>query len=133
MKQSKLFILCLLLVGVFFQPISSFAIVANLPSTTENVGLNEKKGGFFQKINQKINKFEQKVQKKALKVLQKMAPNFSDPVEKFFWGWIFGWGLGLILIMTSFFGIPFVWRLGSILMLLGSVCLIIWFIKKFIS
>lgn len=77
------------------------------------------------------------VKSKGQKLIKKLAQigGFGDPVDRWFWFWIIGWGAGLVfsIIGTAAFfsGGWILWTLSSLLWLAGSVCLIIWLIKKF--
>ncbi|MBL7775447.1 MAG: hypothetical protein JNK89_05560 [Saprospiraceae bacterium] len=69
--------------------------------------------------------------------------DFSDPVNKWMWFWIFGWAAGLVLyilavavatgsVYSGSFGFAAILATFSWLAwLFGSVCLIIWLVKKF--
>ena len=84
--------------------------------------------------NQKLIKKFAKAQKHFTKKGEKV--DFSDPVDKWMWFWIFGWGAGLVLsivatavVLSGGFGI--FWLLGSLCWLFGTVSLVIWLVKKF--
>ncbi len=97
--------------------------------------------------HQKLTKKELRQQKrmeKRLKKMQKKGIDFSDPVDKWMWYWIFGWGTALLLSIIGTFVFAGTYTLGAgfgiggILFLLsslaglfGSVSLVIWLIKKF--
>jgi hypothetical protein len=53
--------------------------------------------------------------------------DFKDPVDKWLWFWIFGWGLGIVFLFIPVFG----WILSSLFFLFGSISLIVWLVKKF--
>ena len=76
-------------------------------------------------------KNEFKMQKKASKfqrLLQKAGIDFKDPVEK--WLWI---GLLLWLIGAVMWALPNVWYLAGLVTLAGTICIIVWLVKKFTS
>jgi len=123
---------------------TSFAVVGPAaPVLDENTELNEKV------IPQEMTKKELRQQKKIKKFqkkLQKMQDkgqgvDFSDPVNKWMWFWIFGWGLALLLSIL----VPIIFLSGGtgiggavglaaaigLIGLFGTVSLIIWLIKKF--
>lgn len=97
----------------------------------------------------KLNKAELKKQKKSAKFAKKMdkmnakmakkGVDFSDPVKKWMWFWIFGWAGALVLyilaaaLFTSgvggFGGGAILSLLGSLAGLFGTVSLIIWLVK----
>ena len=88
-----------------------------------------------------------KAEKKALKFkMFKKKGNrvdFSDPVDKWMWFWIFGWAAGLLLsilaaavttgsIYSGSFGFgAILFTFAWLAWLFGSVCLIVWLVKKF--
>ena len=61
--------------------------------------------------------------------------DFQDPVNKWMWFWIFGWGAGLLLSIlgaaTLFSGGGILWILSYLCWLFGTVSLVIWLVKKF--
>lgn len=83
--------------------------------------------------------------KKELRAAKKMAKaqkqmgkedgssvDFSDPVQKWFWFWIFGWGVAILFsILAGAAGIGGLWWIGYLAGIFGTVSLIIWLIKKF--
>ena len=58
---------------------------------------------------------------------------FSDPVDKWFWIWVMGWGAGILITIISSASIAsgFLGILWFSLFIIGSISLIIWLIKKF--
>ena len=82
------------------------------------------------KLEEKINRF---LERKNISSGEAAVGLLDDPVNKWFWFWIFGWSLGLIItlisgatVTTGFLGI--LWLLGFVG---GSVALVIWLLKKF--
>ena len=85
------------------------------------------------------------IKEKVNKVVKKFAQlgGLSDPVDKWFWYWLMGWGAGLLLsiisvaaVTGSIYGGGFtIWWILGILSylawLFGTVALIVWLIKKF--
>ena len=70
------------------------------------------------------------------KLGQKLLGGLDDPVDKWFWFWVIGWGAGIILtviagatLTAGSFGV--LWALAYLAWLAGSVSLIIWLVKKF--
>ena len=70
------------------------------------------------------------------KLGQKLLGGLDDPVDKWFWFWVIGWGAGIILtviagatLTAGSFGV--LWALAYLGWLAGSVSLIIWLVKKF--
>jgi beta-lactamase regulating signal transducer with metallopeptidase domain len=79
----------------------------------------------------KAEKLQVKAQKKAAffaKLAKKI--DFKDPVEKWLWFGIFGWGASILLYILAY-AVPFLWILGALAGLFGTVCIVIWLIKKF--
>ncbi len=74
------------------------------------------------------------VQKYLAKKMTKKAIDFKDPVNKWLWFGVFGWGAGLVLWIiaagvSSGFGLIGV--LASLAWLFGTVSFVIWLVKKF--
>lgn len=74
------------------------------------------------------------VQKYLAKKMAKKAIDFKDPVNKWLWFGVFGWGAGLVLWIiaagvSSGFGLIGV--LASLAWLFGTVSFVIWLVKKF--
>jgi len=91
----------------------------------------------------RLNKLEKKLNKRG-KSLKALGIDLSDPVNKWMWYWIFGWGAALVLYIiasaiatggvysgTGFGAAILFATLGWIIGLLGTVALIIWLVKKF--
>ena len=70
---------------------------------------------------------------------QKMLGGLDDPVDKWFWFWIFGWGAAIVLAVLvpllflsgGLGGAALLTLLISLVGLFGTVSLIIWLVKKF--
>jgi hypothetical protein len=70
------------------------------------------------------------------KMGQRLLGGLDDPVDKFFWFWIIGWGAGILLTVLAAAtitggGFGVLWLLAYLAWLAGSVSLIIWLVKKF--
>lgn len=70
------------------------------------------------------------------KMGQKLLGGLDDPVDKFFWFWIIGWGAGIVLSILAAAtltggGFGVLWLLATLAYLAGSVSLIVWLVKKF--
>ncbi len=93
----------------------------------------------FEKMGDRIDKINAKRAKKG-----KAGVDFSDPVKKWMWFWIFGWAAGLLLSIVAGIiaagsvttgnisglgGAGVVWLLASLCWLFGTVSGIIWLIK----
>jgi len=59
--------------------------------------------------------------------------NIHDPVDKWFWIWVIGWGLGILITIISGATIAsgFLGILWFSFFIIGSIAMIIWLIKKF--
>jgi hypothetical protein len=79
-------------------------------------------------------KFIARFQKIVQAKFQRKHPGgISDPIDRWFWIWTIGWGLGIIMtiiaggaIASTALGI--VWLASFVI---GSVALILWLVKKF--
>lgn len=87
----------------------------------------------IKKEQRKVERIE-RIQKK----LQKYGVDFSDPVNKWMWYWIFAWGAAIVVsilawgvLSSSVGGFGILGLLSSLLWLAGTVSLVIWLVKKF--
>ena len=157
MASSKIFIPILLLAFVFSaqlqsaatavypanEAVSAHAAVEKLfpgdkALTPKQLRKKAKLEKVITKLNQRIAKINAKRAKKG-----KSGIDFSDPVNKWMWFWIFAWGGALLLtiiasavatggVFTGGFGFAYLLALlGYLLWLGGAVCLVIWLIKMF--
>lgn len=88
---------------------------------------------------QKLERKEFKAQKRLAMVQRFMAKkmahkaiDFQDPVNKWLWFGVFGWGAGLLLWIIA--GSVFsggIGLLASLCWLFGTVAFVIWLVKKF--
>ncbi len=90
----------------------------------------------------KAEKQQAKAQKRAAMMQKMMAKNyakngvdFKDPVNKWLWFAVFGWGAGIVLSLlasaTVTGGFGFFWLLATLAYLFGTVSFVLWLIKKF--
>jgi len=70
------------------------------------------------------------------KMGQKLLGGLDDPIDKWFWYWVIGWGAGILfsiiasaVITGGGFGI--LWLVAYLCYLGGSVALILWLVNKF--
>lgn len=120
MKQMK-FTTLLLLLGAFLLAQPSYAMFET-HNTTSTALIEKQKNDLKKefKVQKRMAKFE--------KLFKKAGIDFSDPVDKWMWFWIFGWGAGLVLYLL----LPnTLWALSSLAWLFGTVSLVIWLVKKF--
>ena len=105
---------------------------APIKSNKESLAAESKK---TKKIEKKLEKLMGKIEKKFAKNQAEVGEadvDFEDPVDKWMWFWIFGWGAGLVLtILGSAAGIGIIVGLGTIAWVFGTVALILWLVKKF--
>jgi hypothetical protein len=133
----------LMLVGLFCfattQPV--MAITSSTATTTEMIANQSKELKKEFTTQKKLNKIERFFAKKGI--------DLQDPIKKWLWYWVLGWGAALVLfiiatvvaaaavstsattVSTGGFGAAGVlWLLGSLASLFGTISLIVWFIKK---
>ena len=112
--------------------------VANVASHT----LTKAEAKLIQKAEKKQVRTQKRiavVQKFLAKNMAKKAVDFKDPVNKWLWFGVFGWGAGLLLwiiaaaVVTGggFLGGGFLGLLASLAWLFGTVAFVIWLVKKF--
>ncbi len=128
--------LCLVVANNAFAVVAPAAPVTNAQTEISN------------DVTKELTKKEQKKLKKLQKRLDKMQAkgqdvDFSDPVQKWMWFWIFGWSAAILLsiigavvavggALSGGFGIGAILvLLGWLAGLFGTVSLIIWLVKKF--
>ena len=116
-----------LIFGAFFllQSTPVFSMIETTTSTqTVSIETQKKELKKEFKTQKRLAKFE--------KIMKKAGIDFNDPVEKWFWFWILGWGAGLVLSALIWSVLPGgLWFLASLAWAFGTVSLIIWLIKKF--
>lgn len=83
-----------------------------------------KKMNFVQKLSLKVSQSKMKKQLKKGNISESSFIDFKDPVNKWMWFWIFGWGIGLIFLF-----IPGIWIISWLFFLFGTISLIVWIIK----
>ena len=129
MKLMKITTFFMLLAAFLFTSPASAMIETNTSNTTTiDKQKNELKKEF--KMQKRLSKFE--------KFFKKAGIDLQDPVNKWMWFWIFGWGaaivlsiIGAIAITSLSTGFGIWYLLASLCGLFGSVSLVIWIVKKF--
>jgi len=112
---------------------SNCLAVRNAPkSSTVKLETNSQKSDrLIKKLEKYKERFQRITAKKNLKNGE-AGVDFEDPVDKWMWFWIFGWGASIaISILAGILGIGFLGFIGYAAGLFGTVSLIIWIIKKF--
>jgi hypothetical protein len=135
MKQFK-FTTLLLLIGAFFLIQPAYAMIET--HSAQSAATIEKQNNDLKK--------EFKAQKRMAKLerlFKKAGVDFKDPVNKWMWFWIFGWGAAIVLSVIATaaavggafsggFGIWYALALiGWAAGLFGTISLVIWLVKKF--
>ena len=120
MKITQTFFAIAILLFAFIAPCSA---VHKAPKDIgiERSKLDKKKAA---KLDKKLQKLERKIDKKIAKA-EAEGVDFQDPVEKWFWFWIFGWGIAIIL------GIIGLGTFATIFAVAGFVALVLWLVNKF--
>lgn len=113
--------------------ISMNEMVADKVLTAQELKVLKKEEKKLVRMERRMERVEKFMQSK---LGQKLLGGLDDPVDKFFWFWIIGWGAGIILtviaaaaLTTGTFGV--LWLLAYLAWLAGSISLIIWLVKKF--
>jgi hypothetical protein len=130
MKLMKITTFFMLLAAFLFTSPATAMIETNTAASTTTIDKqkNELKKEF--KMQKRFSKFE--------KLVKKAGMDLSDPVTKWLWFAIFGWGAAIIFwiisaaavtTLSTSFGI---WALlGTLCSLFGTVSFVIWLVKKF--
>lgn len=153
MKNIKLltflaFVTCLLAV----QPASAVMVVnnsdavvldeANSAAAVAADKMTKKELRQQKRMLRKQNRMQKRMER-LQRFMEKRGVDFSDPVDKWMWFWIFGWGAGLLLTilapilfvstgsLTGLGAAGIIWLLASLAYLFGTVSLVIWLVKKF--
>lgn len=103
------------------QPASAVVTVQNGESTTGVISKKELKKQ--ERLEKAITKAEKKLDK-----LEKKGVDFSDPVKKWLWFAIFAWAAAIVLYILGYF-VPFIWWLGYLAGLAGTIFFVIWLLK----
>jgi hypothetical protein len=94
------------------------------------------------RAEKRLSWFATTINKKMSKSKNKALGGLDDPVDKFFWYWLIGWGAGLLLTIIASaiavggafsggFGVAWVlFLLGWLAWIGGTVMGIIWLVKK---
>ncbi|MEZ4919540.1 MAG: hypothetical protein R2792_10610 [Saprospiraceae bacterium] len=134
MKAFKLFLAVLSF--ALLAPVASQAAVASTEAPQAAIERSEVKKEKKLFSEAKMAKMEKKLAKKMKKINKILGKSgnsvdFNDPVDKWMWFWIFGWGGAILISVLSVFTGGFLWYLSYLLWTAGTVCLIIWLVKKF--
>lgn len=135
MKTSKLFGVLVLTFTLVFSYTTAMATNAVSAKETRKEVLKkvlEQKGDqFAEKLT------EAKMMKKATKASKFLNKKFggdkvdfqSEP-DRWMWFWLLGWAAGFVLYTIGWFTFAPFWYLGYLCWLGGTICLIIWLLKK---
>lgn len=141
MKQLTL-LLTILMFG--FSAMATSAVTISTTTTASTV--SEKKSDFSVAKTKIIEKFQQKIAKKLQKANPNPGVDFKDPVKKWLWYGLTGWVAAVALyIVSAVVGVGSVTAgtgaglglagilglIGGLVGLAGTVCFVIWLVKKF--
>jgi Flp pilus assembly protein TadB len=129
MKLMKITTFFMLLAAFLFTSPATAMIESNTATaTTIDKQKNELKKEF--KMQKRLSKFE--------KFFKKAGIDLQDPVNKWLWFAIFGWGAAVVLwiisaavVTTTLTGFGIWALLGTLCSLFGTVAFVIWLVKKF--
>ena len=111
-------------------------------SLVESKTLTKTEAKAIQKLERKEARSQKRlaiVQKLMMKNASKKAVDFKDPVNKWLWFGVFGWGAAFVLWILAaalvtgggFLGGGVLGLLASLVGLFGTVSFVIWLVKKF--
>jgi hypothetical protein len=136
----KLKFLCLLMLGVvgLQRSLATNPIdIANAPkpiTAVESKTLTKAETKAIQKLERKEVRQQKRiamVQKMMGKNMAKKAIDFQDPVNKWLWFAIFGFGIAIVLSILVSAGGWGLWWLAYLAGIFGTVAFVIWLLKKF--
>jgi hypothetical protein len=78
------------------------------------------------KAEKRVAWFSKVINKKMAKSQNKALGGLDDPIDKWFWFAIIGWGAAILLTFSIS-----TWYLSSLFWLAGTVCAVLWIVKKF--
>jgi hypothetical protein len=151
MKQIKLFLMMAVFCFTAVTTQATQSVTMNVPAietaatATTNVPV---KKTLVEKFKAKVAETQAKL---IAKKLAKPGVDFSDPVKKWLWYALSGWAAGILLYIiatvvgvgsvasatttgavSTGFGISgILWLVGGLLSLAGTICFVIWLVKKF--
>lgn len=137
MKLVKFFTLLSFVAALFVAAPAAQAAVALESAAVEVIEADQELSKKELKTQKRLERMQKKMSKKGMDV------DFNDPVKKWMWFWIFGWGAGIVLtviasvllvgtLTSGGFGIASIlYLLAYLCYLFGSVSLIIWLVKMF--
>jgi hypothetical protein len=134
MKTSKLFGALVLVLTFLFTANVAFASTAVSAKETRKEVIKKVVGGQGDQLVAQMS--NSKTLKKATRLAKFLGVrdandkvDFQAEPDRWMWFWLLGWGVGLALSIMSFF-IPFIGYLAYLCWLAGTVCLVIWLLKK---
>jgi len=114
-----------LLIGA--QHVEAAAVIKPVPETTATTA-STKVDKQTKKQLKRQERFEKRMAKFQAK-MEKKGVDFSDPVDKWLWFAIFGWGAAIVLTILSY-AIAIFALLSWLAWSFGGVSFIVWLIKK---
>jgi len=129
MKKILLLITTLAFVlGVCTNLVAVKPIKNSTTQKAESIKLSDKQAKKMQKLEKRIEKRLKKIEAKT----DNADVDFEDPVDKWMWFWIFGWGLALAAGFVSIFILPGLFGfISATFAVFGFVSLVIWLVKMF--
>jgi amino acid transporter len=123
---------CIMLFVAFLLTTSAMAVIdANTAKASIIVQQNNKLKKNFKMENQ---------QKMASKFVEKLSLSFNDPINKWLWRWLISWILGGLSFFIALLGghasnaiYPILGKLSVVALIIGTIFLIIWIVKKIIA
>jgi hypothetical protein len=134
MKSMKIFTLLSFVAVMFFAAPMAQAAVALESAAVEVIEADQQLSKKDLKTQKRLERMQKKMTKKGMDV------DFSDPVQKWLWFAIFGWGIGIVLtilasvLFTATLGggwgaAAILWLVAYLAYLFGSISFIIWLVK----
>ena len=119
------------------QPNENIAVKSVLDlNNKETKNIDSKKQLRKQKrLERRVNRLEKHLESKLSKKSEdeNIRIDLRDHTEKWMWYWIIGWAMGaLITIPAVILSSSLISLTASLFFVAGTVCLIIWLVKKFI-
>jgi hypothetical protein len=111
--------------------------VACMEDFLPEAGLTKEEIRSLEKEEQKLLRTERRIDKfqkfMVSKRGQKLLDGMNDPVDRWFWYWVLGWGTGIMLTILAggAFTTGAIGILWFGLFVGGSISLVVWLVKRF--